>query len=189
DAVHGDLGLLARDDVVILCSKTGGTQELTAMIPTLRRFGARLVALTAAPESELARAAGARHLVAGQVDDLLLSQTPAEAGVVEGIHRRKTAALFRAAVLGGGILGGAHAEACEGLRGFAEALGLAFQITDDLLDRDEDGACSLVRVIGAEAAGRRAEALLAEALAALEPFGERAEPLRELARYAVRRDR
>lgn len=139
--------------------------------------------------AELARAAGARHLVAGQVDDLLLSQTPAEAGVVEGIHRRKTAALFRAAVLGGGILGGAHAEACEGLRGFAEALGLAFQITDDLLDRDEDGACSLVRVIGAEAAGRRAEALLAEALAALEPFGERAEPLRELARYAVRRDR
>jgi molybdopterin biosynthesis enzyme len=67
-------------------------------------------------------------------------------------------------------------------------VGLAFQIADDLLDAETDGACSLVSVLGAPAARERAEALLASALARLQDLGTRAEPLRQLARYAVRRD-
>jgi farnesyl diphosphate synthase len=68
-------------------------------------------------------------------------------------------------------------------------MGLAFQIADDRLDEGEDGGCSLVYAIGREAAGERAEALLAAALSQIAEWGERAEPLRELARFAVRRRR
>ena len=75
------------------------------------------------------------------------------------------------------------------LRRLGGCLGLGFQIADDLLDRGRDEASSLVRVLGEDAARRRAEALLAEALAQVEGWGERAEPLRELARFSVRRER
>ena len=68
-------------------------------------------------------------------------------------------------------------------------MGLGFQIADDLLDRDEDAGCSLVAVVGVEAARARADELLTTALDELEAFGQRAEPLRELGRFAVRRDR
>jgi geranylgeranyl pyrophosphate synthase len=90
--------------------------------------------------------------------------------------------------VGGARLAGADAATLARLQRFGEALGVAFQIADDVLDRDEDGPCSLVRVVGLEAARERAEALLAEALVELEDLVESAEPLRELARFAVRRD-
>jgi geranylgeranyl diphosphate synthase, type II len=135
---------------------------------------------------DLAHAAGSRALVGGQADDLAFE---GDAAAVESVHRRKTAALFAAAVVGGARLGGADRTALDRMRRFAESLGVAFQITDDRLDRDDDAACSLVRSIGPDAARARAEVLLAEALAAIEPFGPPAEPLRELARFAVWRDR
>ena len=67
------------------------------------------------------------------------------------------------------------------------ATGIAFQITDDLLDADEDEGCSLVRVIGEAAARERAQALLDSALAELAELDARAEPLRALLRYVVSR--
>jgi geranylgeranyl pyrophosphate synthase len=67
------------------------------------------------------------------------------------------------------------------------AAGVAFQIADDLLDEGEDDPCSLVRALGADAARVRSEELLQVALGELEDMGERAEPLRELVRFAVRR--
>ena len=77
----------------------------------------------------------------------------------------------------------------EGLDRFGRSVGLAFQIADDLLDRDTDGASSYVRLRGEDASRQRAEALLCEALGETDGWGERAEPLRELARFAVRRNR
>jgi geranylgeranyl diphosphate synthase type II len=142
----------------------------------------------AAALRDLAQAAGSRALVGGQADDLDFPRD-ANAAAVESVHARKTAALFAAAVVGGGRLGGGDGAALERLRRFAEATGVAFQIADDWLDRAGDEPCSLVRVLGADAARARADALLAEALEAVEPFGARAEPLRELARFAVGRDR
>jgi geranylgeranyl pyrophosphate synthase len=68
-------------------------------------------------------------------------------------------------------------------------VGVAFQIADDLLDQDKGEPCSLVRVLGPQQARARAEELLDGALALIEDLGERAEPLRELARFAVRRSR
>jgi len=149
----------------------------------------------------LARAAGSRALVGGQVDDLEFERaspaaTPgagADAAFVESVQQRKTAALFRAAVVGGARLAGGDDGSLARLGRFADAAGVAFQIADDLLDDPGDGeggdGASLVDLLGAPAARTRAEALLAQALAALDPFGARAEPLRELARFAVWRDR
>jgi geranylgeranyl diphosphate synthase type II len=144
---------------------------------------ARLAAL-----AELSAAAGSRALVGGQAEDLAF---PAGAGAadVERVHERKTAALFAAAAAGGARLGGATPELAERMRRFGIEAGAAFQIADDLLDREDDEPCSLVRALGAEAAGARAQQRLARALAELEDLGERAEPLRELARFAVSRDR
>jgi geranylgeranyl pyrophosphate synthase len=104
------------------------------------------------------------------------------------VHRRKSAALIAASVGLGARLGGADGALQERLRSFGREVGLAFQIADDLLDADEDGACSLVRALGGPAARARAEGLLEGALARIADLGARAEPLRQLARFAVRRD-
>jgi geranylgeranyl pyrophosphate synthase len=136
---------------------------------------------------ELARAAGARGLVGGQVDDLRFDAASADAKSIESVHARKTAALFACAAVGGARLAGADAASLRRLRDFAERLGVAFQIADDALDAGSDEACSYLRVAGPGGARERAEALLEEALGALDAFGQRAEPLRALAHYCVRR--
>ncbi len=138
---------------------------------------------------ELARTAGSRELVGGQAEDLAAGATaPPSADDIEWIHLRKTAALIRTSVLLGAQVAGAGAATLQALRRFGERVGLAFQIADDLLDAGDEGEQgSLVPVAGAEAARARAEQLLAEALALVEALGEPAEPLRELARMAVRR--
>jgi geranylgeranyl diphosphate synthase type II len=146
-------------------------------------------ARVAAALRDLAHAAGSRELVGGQVDDLAFAAAEATPENVESVHRRKTGALFATAVVGGARFGGADGGQLAALRAFAEAVGVAFQIADDWLDRDAEEACSLVRLVGADAARARAEQLLEQALAVLEPFGARAAALRELARFAVWRDR
>ena len=141
---------------------------------------------TLAAVRDLASLAGAAGMVGGQVDDLSFPPD-GDALAVEAVHLGKAAALMTAAVLGGARVAGASPDALSGLRRFSLDVGVAFQIADDLHDRDEEERCSLVRVLGVEGARRRAEELLARALAMLDPFGEPAEPLRELARYAVER--
>ncbi len=140
-----------------------------------------------AAAADLARAAGAGQLVGGQVDDLAFDPATSDAARVESVHARKTAALIAAAVVAGARLGGADAPTLERLRRFGEQVGVAFQIADDLLDCGETDACSLVRAVGRDTATARGEAYLDRALDAVEDLGERAEPLRELARFAVRR--
>ena len=134
-------------------------------------------------------AAGSRALVGGQVDDLRFDAGRADAASVESIHERKSAALITASIVGGAWLGGADAELVARLRRFGRAVGVAFQIADDLLDAEEESTgCSLVPLLGLARARARAEALLAAGLEEIEHLGERAEPLRALARFAVRRD-
>jgi geranylgeranyl pyrophosphate synthase len=165
--------VLAGDALLALAFETLATADA----PDDRRLAALL---------ELAHAAGSRALVGGQADDL--SGAAADAQQVESVHARKSGALIAAAVLGGAVLAGADRRRLASLRRFGERTGVAFQIADDLLDADDQDACSLVSVLGAEPARRRAEALLAAALLELEDLGEPAEPLRELARHAVRRE-
>jgi geranylgeranyl diphosphate synthase type II len=136
--------------------------------------------------AELAGLAGAAGMVGGQADDL---QFPLDADgpAVESVHLRKSAALIAAAVVGGARFAGAGTERLACLRRFALDVGVAFQIADDVQDGDDEERCSLVRVLGVDRARRRADELLARALVAIEGLGEPAEPLRDLARYAVAR--
>ncbi len=137
--------------------------------------------------ADLARAAGAAGLVGGQVDDLAPMSPTQES--VEHVHARKSAALLASSITGGARLAGADDVALARLQRAGIAAGIAFQITDDLLDADEDDPCSLLRVMGPEKARKRAETLLEEALAKLDGFGASADALRALLRYAVERDR
>lgn len=86
----------------------------------------------------LAEAAGACCLVGGQADDIHAVQTSASLDLLESIHRRKTGALIEAAIALGAAIAGAPAEIRGGLSEYSRALGLAFQITDDLLDLEGD---------------------------------------------------
>jgi geranylgeranyl pyrophosphate synthase len=128
------------------------------------------------------RAAGAAGLVGGQNDDLAGSFDSAAA--VESVHARKSAALIAASITTGARLAGAGEALLAKLHTAGIATGVAFQITDDLLDADDDEGCSLVRVIGEAAARERAQALLDSALAEIAGLDARAESLRALLRAA-----
>lgn len=148
----------------------------------------------------LAAAAGAQGLVGGQVDDLAFEAgerpeiaTNARHGTghawLASIHARKTAALFQASIVGGAALGGATLAERSQLEEFGRDVGIGFQIADDVLDVGSDEAASILRLQGIDDARRGAEGLLDRALERVEGWGEAAEPLRALARFAVRRKR
>jgi len=137
---------------------------------------------------DVACASSSRGLVGGQADDLAFARGGAdEAGRVESVHRRKSAALIAASITAGARLGGATAAQVDRLRKLGEEVGVAFQIADDVLDGEDDEPASLARVLGEPAARVRAEALLEDALARIADLGPEADALRELSRFAVRR--
>ncbi len=151
--------------------------------------------------AELAEAAGAPGMVGGQMLDLLAEHTRPTEDLVEAIHLRKTTALIRASVRCGAILGGADEAALAALGRYGTSLGLAFQIVDDILDIEGDEV-ALGKPVGSDlnhdkatwpavhglAASRvRARELVAEAIAALAPFGDAAAPLVALAEFVEQR--
>ena len=120
---------------------------------------------------ELARAAGSRGVVGGQVADLGLAGRRPTAEEITFIHEHKTADLFRAALRLGGMAGGGTPTQVEALGRYALNLGLAFQITDDLLDAPATGDVpdepSCLSIVDPDTARERAEALICDALEAL----------------------
>jgi farnesyl diphosphate synthase len=148
----------------------------------------------------LARAAGAAGMVLGQARDIAAETAAAPLGLaeVEALQAAKTGALIGWAATAGAVLAGAEPAP---LARYARALGLAFQIADDLLDASGDeaaagkrlrkdaaaGKATFVSLMGIAAARARAAALAAEAEAALAPYGPAADALREAARFAVAR--
>lgn len=152
---------------------------------------------------ELASAAGPEGMVGGQMADLEAESTPvATAEALEAIHRRKTGRLLCAAVLLGGRIARAAPPSLASLRDYGTAVGLAFQIADDLLDVEgaaekigkrvgkdaKHGKLTYPSLWGLEESRRRAAALAEEACAALAPFGARGGRLQSLARYIIARD-
>jgi geranylgeranyl diphosphate synthase type II len=150
----------------------------------------------------LARAAGSAGMVGGQAIDLESVGRRIDQAALETMHRHKTGALIEASVQLGALASGrADAASLDALRRYAGAIGLAFQVQDDILDVESDTATlgktqgkdqahdkpTYPALLGLDAAKAYALALRDQALAALEGFGDSAEPLRALARYIVER--
>ena len=149
----------------------------------------------------LAQAAGAQGMVLGQALDIAAEEAP-EPLTLDAITRLqagKTGALIEWAACAGARLAGAD---IAPLRAYAGALGLAFQIADDILDEEGDatkagkrlrkdaeaGKATFVSLMGLDGARARAAELAAEAEAALAPYGKRADTLRETARFVISRE-
>jgi geranylgeranyl diphosphate synthase type II len=148
---------------------------------------------------------GTNDMIAGQVYDTLpdFDDQIKPMQRLETIHRHKTAALFRAACRMGAICGGASAQQLNAVTLYAEAIGLMFQIMDDLLDvtsttkqlgktagKDEQqDKLTYPALLGIETSRDEVERLRQEALHALEPLGDQAGPLAELAIFMAARDK
>jgi geranylgeranyl diphosphate synthase type II len=195
--VYGDdLAILAGDALQALAFDLLADPRRATSVPSAARLDA---------VHELASASGSGGLVGGQVLDLRTAPPPptppagparvAALATLDDIHTRKTGALIRAAVRIGAILGGATAGQRAALSRYGEGVGLAFQITDDLLDVDATPAemgkatgkdrdrrkWAYPGVVGCDASRAIAERWIGGALDALESFDARAEPLRAIA--------
>lgn len=152
--------------------------------------------------NEIATCAGTYGMVGGQVVDMESEGKPdMDLPTVQYIHIHKTGALIKASVVAGALLGGADEKQLAAIRRYGEAAGLAFQIADDILDIEGTteeigkdagsdqarGKATYPAVMGLSAAKQEAQAMMDEAMLALESLGAAAEPLREIARYIVER--
>ena len=167
----------------------------------------------------LAEASGPCGMVAGQMADLraglgtqnqsaepcgaAASETTETLSALESIHRRKTGALLRAPLRMGAVIAGASEACIEALDCYGKAVGLAFQIVDDVLDVEgeesklgkkvgkdvESGKWTYPKFLGVDGSRRRARELTEEAVAAIEPFGPSGDRLRHLALALMERDR
>lgn len=149
----------------------------------------------------LARAAGGAGMVHGQALDIAAetAKVPLSLEQISELQAAKTGALIEWSAQAGPIMAGADSGP---LQSYAKALGLAFQIADDLLDLEGDsakagkrlhkdaeaGKATFVSLLGPEAARARAEALVTTACDALSPYGAAADPLRQAARFVTSRD-
>ena len=149
----------------------------------------------------VAHCAGPVGMVGGQALDITSEDKHLSAAEMKQLHEAKTGALFVAAVRGGALLAGADAKTLEDLTHFAKLFGLAFQITDDILDVVGDAAVMgkpkgsdeklhkspYVSLYSLEKAREMAAETLREAEAVLAPYGEKAEVLLEITRYLYNR--
>ena len=140
-------------------------------------------------------------MIGGQVLDIESEHLKPTPELVEAIHRAKTGALIRVSVVAGGVFAGANDDDVARLDRFGRKAGLAFQIVDDVLDMTVDSAqlgktagkdqatekATWPAVYGLDESRRDAAQLIDEAFAALEPYGNRAEGLKSVARYLVER--
>jgi geranylgeranyl diphosphate synthase, type II len=152
--------------------------------------------------SEIGAAAGTINgMVGGQVADVEAGGKPVDGSTLEYIHRSKTAALIRGAIVAGAISGGAPDTDVERLRKFGDLIGWAFQVVDDILDVEESSAAlgktagkdqeqqkaTYPALYGLEKSRVIAAGLESRALQELEPYGARADRLRQLAQFLVAR--
>ncbi|MFZ5640767.1 MAG: polyprenyl synthetase family protein [Bacillota bacterium] len=152
--------------------------------------------------SEVAFAAGSRGMIGGQVADMENENRSIDAATLHYIHAHKTAALFRAALRAGAILAGAGDEQLEALTEYAAHMGLAFQITDDILDvegsqeatgkpvgsDEKRGKSTYPALYGIGESKRLAQEAVHRAVEALHIFGREGDILRNIARYLLLRD-
>ena len=188
--VFGDgMAVLAGDALLTLAFEVIGRQEHTDPATLLRTV------------QEISTAAGMNGMVGGQAIDLESEGHRIPMETLRKMHMGKTGALFRAALRSGAILAGASEKQLAALTAYAEGFGLAFQITDDILDVTGDEALigkpvgsdlrneksTYVTLTSLEEAQRLAKETVDAAVAALDGFGPEADFLRQLVRYMLER--
>jgi len=142
---------------------------------------------------EVSEAAGIRGMIGGQTTELELDGRKVTPAVLENLDRLKTGALITTAARVGAMIGGAGNKDLDRVTRYAQALGLAFQITDDILDSHEvtsdngKGIVNYLSVMEPARARERVQGLLNDCLREMRPYGSAAEALRELARFVALR--
>jgi len=151
----------------------------------------------------IARASGYRGMIGGQLVDIQSEGKPADSTLVEFIHTHKTGALISAAVTSGAILCNGNESQIQAIEAYGDRIGLAFQISDDILDIEGDSMTMGKRVGADEQKGKatypaavgltRAKEIQSElvdaAIESLDIFDRGADPLRQIARYIVKRQK
>lgn len=211
--IHDDLPSMDNDDFrrgQPTCHKVFGDGMAVLAGDALLTFAFELVARanawplydTRALVRELSVTAGSLKLIAGQVADLEAERQQVGAAELRYIHECKTAALLTTAIRFGGMSANTSPEKLQALTRFGHALGLAFQVIDDILDvtqtSDKLGKsagkdlvaqkATYPAILGLEGARTEAHRLTAEAQAALRLFGDEADALRALAAHLLQRD-
>jgi geranylgeranyl diphosphate synthase type II len=210
--IHDDLPALDNDDLRRgrpTCHVVFG--EATAILAgdALQTQAYEVLARLACPAEarvriieEIAHGTGTIDgMIGGQVVDLEAEHSKPDLPTLEYIHRAKTAALITASLVSGGFYAGGEADEIKCLRSFGQHIGLAFQIVDDVLDvtqtseqlgktAGKDTAAEKTTypaLFGIDESLKKADTLVANAFTQLDPFGERAATLKEIARYLVER--
>ncbi len=210
--VHDDLPAMDDDDLrrgqpTLHCAFDEATAILTGDGLQAAAFQ-HLVSIESLSDTQrvdlirvISKAVGFDGMVGGQALDLAAEHKALEPNALKNIHRLKTGALIAASAEAGAICANASAEQRNALAQFAAAVGLAFQVTDDVLDVTGDSESlgktagkdikakksTYVSVLGLAGAKEEADRLLNAALKALDIFDDRADPLRALARQMVHR--
>ncbi len=210
--IHDDLPALDNDDLRRgrpTCHKAFGEAIAILAGDALQTQAYEVLAQIACPAEarvaiigEVAHATGTIDgMIGGQVVDLEAEHKKPDLATLEYIHRSKTAALITASVVSGGMYAGATAADIARLRTYGQSIGLAFQIVDDVLDLTQtseqlgktagkDAAAEKTTypaLFGIEESTRKADALVDQACAELDEYGEAASTLKNLARYLVER--
>lgn len=210
--IHDDLPALDNDDLRRgrpTCHKAFG--EATAILAGdgLQTYAYEVLVRLRCPAerrvriiAEIAHATGTVDgMIGGQVMDLEAEHKRADASTLEYIHRSKTAALITACVVTGGIYAGGSEREAGHLREFGQAIGLAFQIVDDVLDVTQSSEqlgktagkdtatekATYPALFGVPESLKKADALVESASRSLESFGERGATLKALAQFLVER--
>jgi geranylgeranyl diphosphate synthase type II len=210
--IHDDLPALDNDDLRRgrpTCHKVFGEAIAILAGDALQTQAYEVMARLKCPAEsrvriieEIARGTGTvKGMIGGQVVDLEAEHSTPTAEMLEYIHRSKTAALITASLVSGGLYARAKDSEVMHLRVFGSAIGLAFQIVDDVLDvtqtseqlgktAGKDTAsekATYPALFGIDASVQKADALVNDAFAELESFSGRAETLKDLARFLVER--
>jgi len=186
--------ILTGDALLTLAFQLLASPQGTAGVPADRRL--QVIHL-------IAVAAGYEGMIGGQMADIDSEGSRIDLSRLEQLHLMKTGALINAAITTGGILGGGTSEQNRHLHQYAQNIGLAFQIIDDILNVEGDPAL-LGKAVGTDQEKKKSTypALLGlvesrklaanrvkEALQALEYFDKKADPLRAIAKYVIDRKR
>ena len=191
--VYGDaMSLLAGDGLLTEAFNLMTEEELT------RRVSFRVILEVI---GLISRASGFRGMIGGQTVDIQSEGRAVDLSVVEFIHSHKTGALITASVMSGAILGGGDAAQVNAIKHYGEKIGLAFQISDDIMDIEGDsktmgkkagadekkGKATYPLLIGLKKAKQIQSELIETAIEALWVFDHGAEPLRRIAKYIIER--